>query len=257
MKPNYFVLSSILIITALIIIVVSLSWSLGKTHRENRALRLGSGISPGSMRSISQKPWIAELPSFLTPEECAHLIRLGEQMGMKQSKVGASTKDSYVDSKSRTSTTSFLRKGHDDIVKRIESKCSLVSCHPATHMEPLQIVKYSPGQFFREHHDYFKENELKDKNGKRKGPKYQRTITIFIYLNDLKDDEKGGSTSFPKAHPPIKIKPEMGKAVMFRNVSPANEIDELALHSGESVNFSTKYGCNVWMTSHPYSTHKE
>lgn len=256
MNYKYTTLSCVLIIVSLLIALCVLSFVLGRSHRENKSLKMTNSLVPsGKMKLISETPYIAELNEFLTPEECAHLIHLGEKKGMKQSQVGVALTDRKTDDNSRTSWTSYLVKGQDDIVKRIETRCALVALHPLTHMEPLQIVRYSHGEYFKEHHDYFRDEDVKNK----KGPKYQRTITIFIYLNDLPKDEKGGSTYFPESQPKRKVRPQMGKAVLFRDLLPNGKVDAKTKHAALPLQLqkSVKYGCNVWMTTENYETHRE
>lgn len=240
------------------VVILVLTWSVGRMHRENRILRLrgepmlldvgnpnSSTSSKVKMKALSEEPWIVELTNFLNKDECNHLIKLGENAKMKQSMVGTTFEDSKSDYDSRNSFTSFLLKSQDEIVKRIENRCSLLANHPTSHIEPFQIVRYQPGQFFKEHHDYFEPKE-----GDKFVPQYQRTLTIFIYLNDVAKDEKGGQTYFPSAN--LSVRPQMGKAVMFRNITPDGKEDPKSLHSGQKLMKSTKYGCNVWFTSHPY-----
>lgn len=244
----------LVLITVMTIMVIVLAWSLGRSHRENRILRMRGdpmeidvGSNKVKMRALSEEPWIVELSDFLTKDECNHLIKLGENAKMTQSKVGTTYEDSENDDSSRNSFTSFLIKGQDETVKKIEQRCAIVANHPITHIEPLQIVRYKPGQFFKEHHDYFKPTE-----NDKFAPTYQRTITIFIYLNDLDKDEEGGKTTFPKAGTGVSVTPKMGKAVLFRNTTPDGIEDELSLHGGQKLNKCTKYGCNVWFTSKKY-----
>jgi prolyl 4-hydroxylase len=241
--------SSISLIVGLLIVVLILSWSLGRSHRENKALTMSMSGNALRPRQLSTQPWIVELPNFLTDKECQHLIHLGEKTGLKRSTVGNSSKSSHYDD-SRTSQTAFLKKSQDFIVKQIEDKCSIVANQPSTHLEPLQIVKYEPGQYYKEHHDYLHN----DKNTIN-GPKYQRSITLFIYLNDLNDGDKGGQTYFPKAK--ISVKPQIGKAVLFRNIHPDGSLDENSLHAGKPPTKSIKYGCNVWFTTLPYESARE
>lgn len=238
--------SSVLLIVGLLIVVLILSWSLGRSHRENKALTMSTSGNPLRPKQLSTHPWVVELPNFLTERECQHLIELGEKTGLKRSTVGNSSKSSHLDN-SRTSHTAFLKKAQDHIVKNIEEKCSLVANQPSTHLEPLQIVKYEPGQYYKEHHDYLHH----DKNG----PKYQRSITMFIYLNNLNEGDKGGQTYFPKAK--LSVKPQIGKAVLFRNIHPDGSLDEDSLHAGKPPTKSVKYGCNVWFTTLPYESSRE
>jgi len=63
---------------------------------------------------------------------------------------------------------------------------------------------------------------------------------------------EGGGTTFPRAvstdfHDGIKIKPQSGKAVVFYNVLPDGNFDQLSQHAGEKVEQGVKYVANVWV----------
>jgi prolyl 4-hydroxylase len=59
--------------------------------------------------------------------------------------------------------------------------------------ETLQAQKYEPGQYYKEHHDYF---DLWTKEYKTYTEWMgQRTWTFMCYLNDV---EEGGETDFPQ-----------------------------------------------------------
>lgn len=241
-----FLVSAVCLIVGLLIVVIVLSWSLGRSHRENKALTMTMNGNQLRPRQLSTEPWVVEFPHFLSEKECDHLISLGEKAGLKPSTVGNSAKNSHID-QARTSKTAFLKKAQDSIVRSIEEKCGLVANQPSTHLEPFQIVKYEPGQYFKEHHDYL--------YNESNGPKYQRSITMFIYLNNLNDGDKGGQTYFPNAK--LSVKPQIGKAVLFRNIHPDGTLDETSLHAGKPPTKSIKYGCNVWFTTLPYESARE
>lgn len=95
-------------------------------------------------------------------------------------------------------------------------------------LEPLQAVRYLPGQYFAPHNDG-----------------YSRVRTIFIYLNDLPVDG-GGETCFPVLG--LKITPRRGCAVMWENYidfESAKE-DVRTTHQGLPPTAGVKFGLNVW-----------
>lgn len=80
---------------------------------------------------------------------------------------------------------------------------------PERNSEYLQLLKYVPGNYYKEHHDYIdgQENE-------NPGP---RMITFFLYLNDV---EAGGGTRFTDIHGDdslgnIDVQPKKGRALVW------------------------------------------
>lgn len=87
--------------------------------------------------------------------------------------------------------------------------------------EPIQILKYSPGQRYVDHHDY--------------SPNVPRVCSALLYLNDV---EKGGETEFVNFG--IKISPKRGRLVIF----PSNYAYQ---HAALSPKTGTKYVSVFWM----------
>ena len=71
------------------------------------------------------------------------------------------------------------------------------------------------------------------------GPRY---LTFLIYLND---NFEGGETIFPNINK--KIKPEKGKAVIFKNIDENENIIKQSLHGGEPVRSGQKWIINKWI----------
>jgi prolyl 4-hydroxylase len=69
---------------------------------------------------------------------------------------------------------------------------------------------------------------------------------------DVADGLDGGATTFPRAittefHDGVKIQPQSGKAVLFYNVLPDGNMDDLSQHSGGKVESGVKYVANIWI----------
>ena len=162
---------------------------------------------------LEQPPWLITFDNFLTDEECDAMIELGHQSNYERSKdVGALQADgSYdsVESLGRTSENAWCshqkKCRQQDVPKRIHRRIELVTGIKANHSEDFQILKYEPGQFYRQHHDYI---ELQA--DRQCGP---RVLTFFLYLNNV---EEGGATNFPLLG--IAVTPKKGKAVLWPSV---------------------------------------
>jgi prolyl 4-hydroxylase len=58
--------------------------------------------------------------------------------------------------------------------------------YPEAALEPLQAVRYAPGQFYKPHHDYYNACETWQEGN--------RHFTFLVYLNAVNG---GGHTGFP------------------------------------------------------------
>jgi len=183
---------------------------------------------------------VRHLKQFLSPYEVSHIINLAKKNFDKFEKSYTIDKETgeYVYINGRTSKTLFLDKGHDQIIKNIEKRASEYSNIPIDNIENIQIVKYEPGEFYKEHYDSFEDNYAK-KNG-------QRVVTFFVYLND---DFEGGTTYFPKLNKNFKGNP--GDAFFWINTING-KIDKRTLHSGTKLLSGTKYGMNIWLCDSKY-----
>ncbi|KAL3920897.1 MAG: hypothetical protein SGILL_003030 [Bacillariaceae sp.] len=139
-----------------------------------------------------------------------------------------------LDDKQRTSTFYPFKKLQDTRVAALEQRiANLLGCW-VHQIEPLQLVRYEPGQFFGIHHDL---GDLRDDDTvelpKRDLAVKRRLVTIFCYLNTLEDGQ-GGATYFPKCGE-LRVKPIRGRAVLWSNVTEDGQPDDRTIHAGEAV----------------------
>jgi len=121
-------------------------------------------------------------------------------------------------------------------------------------VEAMQLVRYGPGEEYSAHHDF-----TYPSIGDRYQPK--RYATVLLYLTgegdvvdapSNTDGLEGGETAFPRAvttdfHDGVKVAPQSGKAVVFYNVLPDGNMDDLSQHAGGKVEKGVKYVANVWV----------
>jgi prolyl 4-hydroxylase len=190
---------------------------------------------------------IQEIPNFLTPQECDIVIGLSRER-LVDSQVYSNEKD-VVNTSTRESKQYWLNDNVHPIVERISQRTAEITRTPVVNQEPLQVVNYSPGGFFRPHYDACDGSAtFCERMNSKAGPRY---ITLLIYLND---DFTGGETAFPLISNPNKLcKPERGKAVLFYNTDLDGNIIEQALHGGNSITSGNKWICNKWVHLGEYS----
>lgn len=207
---------------------------------------------------ISWEPRAVVYHNFLTNEECEHLISLAKPSMVKSTVVDEKTGGSK-DSRVRTSSGTFLRRGHDEVVEVIEKRISDFTFIPVENGEGLQVLHYQVGQKYEPHYDYFLD-EFNTKNGG------QRIATVLMYLSDVDD---GGETVFPAARGNISAVPwwnELSKcgkeglsvlpkkrdALLFWNMRPDASLDPSSLHGGCPVVKGNKWSSTKWFHVHEF-----
>ncbi|KAK7360264.1 hypothetical protein VNO77_02247 [Canavalia gladiata] len=207
---------------------------------------------------ISWEPRAFLYHNFLTKEECEYLISIAKPNMHKSTVVDSETGKSK-DSRVRTSSGTFLRRGRDKIVQNIEKRIADFTFIPIDNGEGLQVLHYEVGQKYEPHYDYFMD-EFNTKNGG------QRIATVLMYLTDV---EEGGETVFPSAKgnfssvpwwnelsecgkKGLSIKPKRGDALLFWSMKPDATLDPTSLHGGCPVIKGNKWSCTKWMRVSEY-----
>ncbi|KAK8354013.1 hypothetical protein V6Z12_A05G195800 [Gossypium hirsutum] len=123
---------------------------------------------------LSWEPRAFLYHNFLSREECEYLINLAKPY-MKKSTVVDSKTGQSKDSRVRTSSGMFLRRGQDKIIMDIEKRIADYTFIPVENGEGLQVLHYEVEQKYDAHFDYFLD-EFNTKNGG------QRMATVLMYL---------------------------------------------------------------------------
>jgi len=209
---------------------------------------VGSDVpGPDSIQAqtICTDPRMVLFENFVTEEEVGHLIQLcdgrweqsktskGTESELLAAKLKGERQGAYGEetlSEVRTSTSVRLRWTESEVVDKISARVASVSGYNLEFVEPLVVLKYEPGQFFKVHHDGA-----------------MRPATVFIYLNDLPEDG-GGETMFPLLK--FQVKPKARTALMWYNRLEDGSADERMHHEARPVLSGTKYGINCFLSIH-------
>lgn len=243
-------------------------------------------IQKWKLQRVHESPNIYMMDDFLSGPELEHLDDIVQKMPFRRSYVdNPDTAQTMQDDDHRTSTFVSLTKNQTSKIAAIEQKAAAVLglFSSTAAIEPLQLVRYLPGQFFGVHHDmgdYNEETGVVDLPDKHCFVK-RRLVTIFVYLNDL-EPEQGGCTMFPECKQqsssngaPLRVRPKRGRAVLWSNVTKDGYPDARTIHAGEPVKDNragnntlpsqtnnrptkggrekqstpavVKYGLNIWM----------
>lgn len=177
--------------------------------------------------------------NVLTRDECKQIIDLSKDKLKDSETIGGK----FVDV--RNSQQTFLNK-NIPIVKELIEKMSKKYNIPFENAEDLQVVRYLPGQYYKEHHDSCcDKNKDCDKFIKSGG---QRILTVLIYLNDEFTD---GETQFKNLN--LKLKAAPGDAIVFYPMAKDQvKCHPKALHAGLPVSTGCKFVANIWFREHKF-----
>lgn len=175
---------------------------------------------------------IYEIPDFLTEDLCNLVIDNIDRL-LVPSEV------TYGDSSYRTSRTCHFPDVNPELTDILDNYFSSVLGVSPDYAEPIQGQRYDPGQYFKEHHDWFDpDSEEYFENCAVGG---QRTWTIMVYLNNV---EKGGQTDFPLLD--RKFTPVQGTALAWNNLYPDGTPNPDVLHEALPVIKGNKYIITKW-----------
>jgi prolyl 4-hydroxylase len=182
-------------------------------------------------------PRVFLVENLLSDFECDHIVREGSKV-VRPSIVG---QDGGFKSRTRTSENGWLSRQRTPVLDTVHRRMAdVLGLHDSmvrsgANAEELQVVRYEPGQQYQPHHDF-----------SDAGVVQQRFLTLLLYIYP---PQKGGYTSFPKAHDGrgLRVKPPKGSGVLFYSMLPDGNGDDLSLHAGEPVLEGRKWVCNLWI----------
>jgi len=218
-------------------------------------------------RTVAMSPPIFESSGpVLTTSEISAVVSLAE------SRLSSSVVDSYAAGAlgghaTRSSANAWLKPQDHAAVRRVfEIGCHLLRAR-IDQFEQLQVVRYLPGQYYHQHHDYFEywkypqNSDLRHNVFKRTSRgTANRVGTLLVYLSD-----STAVTNFPHADngtqanndidwkdcgQGLSVSPRAGFAAMFYSVLPNGTLDRNSLHAGcPSVGGGgeTKWAANLWL----------
>jgi prolyl 4-hydroxylase len=181
------------------------------------------------------KTGIAIVENFLTEDEAAYLIsRSGKRLTDSRITINnKQIKDPY--RKSQTAIV-FDPYNKDPSVLRVVTRGAMLLGLPADHVESVYITRYREGEYYKAHHDAYP------------GFDGDRLYTVLIYLNDLTEEE-GGGTVFEKLN--IGVRPKCGRAVIWTNTNPDGSVHPEAMHEAMPVApGAVKWVIQLWFRSY-------
>lgn len=179
--------------------------------------------------------------NFLSSTECSALIE-DIDANLRPSTV-ADPNDTGAISDYRTSKTADLQYTESLFYFEIDRQIAqYLGLNPFLG-ELMQAQKYEPGQYYKEHWDFFMPGTPENKiYCEWMG---QRTWTTMIYLNDV---EEGGETYFK--HLKLKIKPKQGTLLAWNNLYKNGLPNLKTMHEALPPISGNKYIITKWWRSY-------
>lgn len=214
--------------------------------------------------TYSTDPLLIYIFDFLSNSEIDHILQATEK-SFVASQVYNPGSPSHRNSSSCVLPPSDLL--YDVVLKRSKAFLdTVIKNYPAAgvsyfDIEPLQLVRYGPDEYYHVHFDWF---DILHREAKGWNPRlYNRVASFFIYLDD---DCRGGETHFPRvnasgngsevvaledhvsmAHTGSSFLPRRGNGIFWVNLLPNGHGDSRLLHAGLPVEEGSKVGMNIWV----------
>jgi prolyl 4-hydroxylase len=187
-------------------------------------------------RELSAAPYAAAFLNLFTAEECAYLRSFGQSRYQPSVVVDPRTGGMVPHPVRRSSGTFFSIFDEDLVVNALNRRIAAASGTTAGQGEPLQLLRYEPGNEYKTHLDALH------------GEQNQRILTVLVYLTEGYD---GGETHFPRTG--LSYKGGIGDALLFRNVTEDGRPDRMAEHAGRPVLKGVKIIASRWVRAQPFA----
>jgi hypothetical protein len=143
-----------------------------------------------------------------------------------------------------------------DLTWRLTQRVSQLLNVGEEFVEPFQLVRYQPGEFYKEHHDHGSYYGVNTE---------QRPLTLLVFLSDLPSNNNqnqansGGYTKFRALgnkydKDGVSVVPRMGDGVLWKNEDEDGNLLMDAIHEAvppEDQEGIIKYAMNVWIAKKP------
>lgn len=170
---------------------------------------------------------------FLNAQECAGLRAMIDADAKPSTLFSGSANADY-----RTSHSCNLDRWNP-FVEAISERIIALTGLPADHAETLQGQRYTVGQEYKVHCDYFPVTADYWQAMRKSGG--QRTWTAMIYLSPV---VAGGETHFPNCE--FMVPPVEGMMLLWNNMDRDGAPNDQSLHAARPVDSGTKYVVTQW-----------
>lgn len=180
--------------------------------------------------TLCEAPWVVRVPGLFTAEECRYLAEAAAPLFEPALTVDERTGQHFRNPVRTSDTAVFPWVAENPAIHALNRRLAAASGTDAAQGEPLQVLRYAPGQEYKPHIDAIP------------GMENQRVLTALVYLNE---DFEGGETHFLEAG--LTVRARRGDALLFRNVDAEGQPDKAAVHAGLPVRRGVKLLASRWI----------
>lgn len=196
---------------------------------------------------LSIDPLLIYITSFVSPAESSALLAAGDSL-FEASQVTISGHDTTTSDRTSYSANLPLSPVTSCISSR--ARAFLGATLPAGDIGAPQLVRYTAGQKFNLHYDWYDTPQVLTKTSQR----FNRPASFFAFLEA---NCTGGETFFPHISVPgegrwraheggTAFKPVEGNALFWVNLMPSGHGDKRVIHAGLPVEEGRKTAMNIW-----------
>ena len=190
----------------------------------------GNPSTVPEVRQLSDSPWVCEYPALFSQGECGYLAAAATPF-LQPATVIDNASGKAIRNPIRTSHTAQLTPPLESlVVHALNRRLAAVTGTDVNQGEPLQVLRYTPGQEYKPHIDAIPSLEN------------QRIVTALVYLNE---GYAGGETKFISTG--LTVAGRLGHALVFRNTDGAGRPDKEAAHCGLPVVSGMKLIASRWI----------
>jgi prolyl 4-hydroxylase len=219
--------------------LASIDANAAKQHMLIETMQLTAEGDPAIIaagETVSESPRVLRFRGFFSDLECDYLRDAAELLFEPAETVEEYTGRMFRNPIRTSETAVFPWVGESPAVHALNRRIAAASGTDSTQGEPLQVLRYSPGQEYKPHEDAIP------------GLTNQRIMTMLVYLND---DFEGGETRFTKIE--LTIRPRRGDGLLFHNSGADGKPDPMVEHAGLPVQRGVKLLASRWIRQRPVS----
>lgn len=203
------------------------------------AMRIDANGDPLTLppaETLSKSPVIQRFPGVFTSAERQHIADIA-LADLQPAVVVDPNSGQAVAHPIRSSYGTAIGPAQEDlVVVALNRRIAALTGTAVENGEPLQVLRYTPGQQYRLHSDALP------------GAANRRTVTAIAYLND---GFGGGETDFPAVG--VRVRPRAGDLLVFHNTLPDGRMDPGARHAGLPVTSGVKWIATRWIRNRAYN----